>query len=391
MQLTVVWHKVIWPSSASSTGFAAHGGLGRQVEALSDLFDATRILGASSASGDRPGERPIGGRNVTVIPLSNLPISPVLAWLALPFWLVRNGWAFTREIARADAVFPALPSPVGLVALLLALAIRKRIVLRPMNNWSDSKPLWRLERAFLQWIADGRTVVFATGGGEAPPANNRAIRWIFSTTVSEADIAADAAPRTLEPGRARLVIAGRQLEVEGTRNVLRALPRLVQEFPSATLDVVGHGGSLERLARLSTELCVADRVTFHEAMTHERVLALLRQADVFCLPAVENESVRQTVIEALACGLPVITRPMPFLVDRRCAVLLTRESPEALAEAVASLLRAPDNYRTMSAEARRTARAYSLERWREIVRESLEQAWGPLQSAPAAIPADAHV
>jgi glycosyltransferase involved in cell wall biosynthesis len=269
--------------------------------------------------------------------------------------------------------------------------MRKRLVVRPMNNWSESRLLWRLERAFLEWIADGRTVVFATGGGNAPPATkNPAIHWIFSPTVSEADVADDAAPRTLEPGRARLVIVGRQLEVEGTRIVLRSLPRLVQEFPSVTLDVVGHGAALEKLARLASELRMADRVTFHGAMTHERVLALLRQADVFCLPAVENESTRQTVIEALACGLPVVTRPMPFLLDRRCVLLLTHESPEALAEAVASLLRAPDNYRTLSAEARRTARAYSLERWREIVRERLEQAWGPLQSAPA-VPADAHV
>jgi hypothetical protein len=34
----------------------------------------------------------------------------------------------------------------------------------------------------------------------------------------------------------------------------------------------------------------------------------------------------------------------------------------------------------MSIQALRTAREYSLERWREIVRSALEKAWGPLQS-----------
>ena len=42
----------------------------------------------------------------------------------LPFWLARNGFAFAREIVRADAVFPALPSPIGLLGLLLALATK---------------------------------------------------------------------------------------------------------------------------------------------------------------------------------------------------------------------------------------------------------------------------
>ena len=132
-------------------------------------------------------------------------------------------------------------------------------------------------------------------------------------------------------------------------------------------------------------------MTFHGAMTHEDVLALLRQEDVFCLPTVENESVRQTVIEALACGLPVVAARMPFLVGQKCAVLLKDNTPEALAYAVASCLREPERYRMMSIEARRTVQGYSLERWREIIRERLEQAWGPLQSVPVPVPAETHL
>jgi glycosyltransferase involved in cell wall biosynthesis len=392
MHLTVVWHKVFWHSSKSPTGFAAHGGLGRQIEALSHLFDTTRIVGACSNSGDLPGERAVAGRNVTVIALSALPRSPWLTWLILPFWLARNGFAFAREIARADAVFPALPSPVGLLGLLLALAMKKRLFVRPMNNWSDSRLLWRLERAYLERIAGGRNIVMATGIGEAPPSKkNPEIGWIFSTTTSEAELPPALIPRRLEPGRARLVIVGRQLEAEGTRIVLRALPRLARDFPQVTLDVVGHGPALASVMRLAGELQVDSRVTFQGAMSHEDVLALLRQNDVFCLPTVENESVRQTVIEALACGLPVVAAHMPFLVGKKCAVLLKDNTPEALACAVASCLREPKRYRMMSIEAQRAVQGYSLERWREIIRERLEQAWGPLQSVPVRVPAENRV
>jgi glycosyltransferase involved in cell wall biosynthesis len=382
MQLTVVWHKVFWHSSESPTGFAAHGGLGRQIEALSDLFDATRIVGACSAAGNSRGERALVGRNITVIALSGLPKSQCLTWLILPFWIARNGFAFAREIVRADAVFPALPSPIGLLGLLLALATKKRIFIRPMNNWSEPRLLWRLERAYFERIAGGRNIVMATGSGPLPSLKNPAIGWIFSTTISESELACKPLPRRLEPGRARLVIVGRQLEAEGTHILLRALPHLAREFPRVTLDVVGHGPALARLVRLARELQIDGRVTFHGAMTHEGVLALLRQQDLFCLPTVENDSVRQAVIEALACGLPVIVTRMPFLVGQKCAVLLKDNTPEAVAYAVAHCLRDPERYHMMSIEARRAVQGYTIECWRDIIRERLEQAWGPLKSVP---------
>ena len=112
MQLTVVWHKLCWPCARSPTGFAARaclgdpgfGGLPLQIEALSQLVDATRIVGPCSGPEDRAGEIAIAGKNVTVVPLSWLPRSPWLTWLVLPFWLVRNGRTLTREISGADAV-----------------------------------------------------------------------------------------------------------------------------------------------------------------------------------------------------------------------------------------------------------------------------------------------
>ena len=390
MQLTVVWHKLFWPSSRSPTGFASHGGLNRQIEALAELFDATRIVGACVPAPDHaPGERALSGRNVTVVALSGLPRPFPLMWLMLPFWFLRNGFAFTRAIARADAVFPALPSPVGLLGLLLAVLMRKRLFIRPTTNWRESNLLWRLERAFFERIAGGRIVVMASGGGEGPPSKNQAVGWIFSTTMSEAELTANAIPRRLEPGRARLVIVGRELEAEGTRVMLLALPRLARAFPDVTLDVVGHGSALPKLMRLARELAVDGRVTFHGAMSHANVLALLRRVDVFCLPTVETESARQTVIEALGSGLPVVAAPMSFLAGQTCGVLLSDNTPEAVAEAVAFCLSEPERYRLMSIEARRVAQGYSLERWRAIIRARLEQAWGPLKRVETRLPAEA--
>jgi glycosyltransferase involved in cell wall biosynthesis len=262
--------------------------------------------------------------------------------------------------------------------------MRKPLLIRPMNTWSERRLLWRLERALLERIAGGRNVVFATGTSDKPASSrNAAIRWIFSSTVSEAELDATSAARHLVPGRTRLIIVGRQLETEGTAAVLHALPALTREFPHITLDVVGHGADLSNLERLATELHLLDRVTFHGAATHERVLELLRQADVFCLPTIETESLRQSVHEALACGLPVVTTSTSLdeMIDG-CGVILQSLTRDALANGVKSCLRDPAAYQRMSAQALRSARNYSLERWCDTIGEAVKDAWGPLQSEP---------
>ncbi len=382
MRLTVVWHKLFWPSAHSPSGFATHGGLARQIEALSNMFDASRVVGPCSGMGNRHGDRALAGKNLSIVPLTSLPGSPLLTWLLLPFWFVRNGATLTREISRADAVAPLMPSPLGTLALLLALAMRKPLLVRPMNTWSERRVLWRLERALLERIAGGRNVVFATGTSDKPPsARNAEIRWIFSSTVSEAELDATSVARCLVAGHMRLIIVGRQLETEGTAAILRALPALTREFPHIALDVVGHGADLPKLEQLASELHLLDRVTFHGAATHEHVLELLRQADLFCLPTIETESLRQSVHEALACGLPVVTTSTSLdeMIDG-CGVVLQSRTANALANGVRLCLRDPAMYERMSAQALRSARNYSLESWCNAVGEALTDAWGPLQS-----------
>jgi hypothetical protein len=55
MTLTVVWHKLLWRIPGRPESFASHGGVVRQIEAVSVLFEATRVVGACARSGDRPG------------------------------------------------------------------------------------------------------------------------------------------------------------------------------------------------------------------------------------------------------------------------------------------------------------------------------------------------
>jgi glycosyltransferase involved in cell wall biosynthesis len=398
MKLTVVWHKPMWSSPLSPSGFACRGclghpgfgGLPREIETLSQLFDSTRIVGPSFH--EPLGDSSISGKNVSVVPLSWLPRSPWITWIVLPLWLVRNTLKLTREIATTGAVFAFIPSPIGFLGLILALLFRKPLLTRQLNRWSDPRWLWRMERSMLERIAGGRNVVFATGDSEEPPSiRNPAICWLFITTLSESETAGAAAARVRKPGCARLIMLGREVEAGPTLVAIRALSLLAREFPGAGLDVVGDFRFLPMLEEVAGDLGVRDRVAFHGSPSRERILELLRKADLMCcLPAAETESFRQALHEALACGLPVVTAPTEIaqaLMRKGCAVVLETKTSEALAAAASACLSDPARYRSMSARALQTAREYSLARWRESVRSALERAWGPLRSESDDLPA----
>jgi hypothetical protein len=80
-----------------------------------------------------------------------------------------------------------------------------------------------------------------------------------------------------------------------------------------------------------------------------------------------------------------------MLMGQGCGVILQESTPEGFAAAVRDCLSDSARYRAMSLAALRKAQRYSLERSREIIRERLEQAWGPLQSVPVRVPAETRV
>jgi glycosyltransferase involved in cell wall biosynthesis len=207
------------------------------------------------------------------------------------------------------------------------------------------------------------------------------IRWIFSTSLMEAEIS-ELAQRevTLDCERLQLITVGRQDGAKGTENLIKALALTHRQHPNAVLDIVGDGSNLLALKRKAQELGCSDRVIFHGKVNHDGVLDLLGKAHIFCFPT-ESEGFPKAVLEAMACGLPVIATPvsvLPLLLANGCGVLINPR-PEAIAEAVCAVVSSPDRYKQMSAQARETARQYTLERWRDTIGGYLSASWGPLK------------
>ena len=76
----------------------------------------------------------------------------------------------------------------------------------------------------------------------------------------------------------------------------------------ALLVIVGDGPQRESLEALASELGIASQVRF--AGNQADVAPWLQSLDVFCLPSYANEGVPQALMQAMACGIPVLTTPV---------------------------------------------------------------------------------
>jgi glycosyltransferase involved in cell wall biosynthesis len=355
------------------------------MKALSELFDETRVLVPCSSQANAKGEIVLGGHNLCIVPLTPRHGAGFYSKLNFLPWLLRNGGTVWRELRRADGVHAPIPGDVGTVGMVGAWFCCKPLFVRYCGNWLTMKTTAdRFWHWFMEAFAGGRNVMLATGGTGVPPSGRTPdMHWIFSTSLTKSEMGALAAREViLEPHQLRLIIVGRQEGSKGTEILIQSLALIHHAHPEAVLDVVGEGSALPALKRLAAELGIGDRVAFHGKVSHDEVIRLLQRAQVFCFPS-KSEGFPKVVLEALACGLPVIATPvsvLPQLLGNGCGVLVNEATPEALARAVESIVADGARYATMSRNAVETAQQYSLETWRDTIGGYLTAAWGPLKA-----------
>jgi glycosyltransferase involved in cell wall biosynthesis len=170
------------------------------------------------------------------------------------------------------------------------------------------------------------------------------------------------------PEGARLIVStGRLVGWKGLRIIVSAMPRLEDDVHYL---VVGAGTEAEPLRALASELGVVNRVHLAGRIEHARLPEVLSQADVYVQPSIGEESFGISVVEAMACGLPVLASnfsALPEVVgDGESGVLLAPGDVGIWASALASLLADPARRRRMGAAAR--SRAESKFTWAACAR-----------------------
>lgn len=103
-------------------------------------------------------------------------------------------------------------------------------------------------------------------------------------------------------------------------------------------------------------------VLFAGVVENAKVPDWLAACDVFVLPSL-NEGRSNAVIEALACGLPVVVSDRSFnreFLREDFAVFVDPMNPDAIGSGIQFVLNDQARYTLMSKNARRAAESYSL-------------------------------
>jgi glycosyltransferase involved in cell wall biosynthesis len=118
-------------------------------------------------------------------------------------------------------------------------------------------------------------------------------------------------------------------------NLLHAVRLVIAAFPDVRFEIAGDGPCRDELMQLARQLHVSEDVVFLGEVRD--VPALLARAKLFVLPS-QSEGISLTLLEAMACGLPVVTTHVggnPEVVEAGITGLLVpARDPEALAQAI---------------------------------------------------------
>ena len=195
-------------------------------------------------------------------------------WGAIEFALA-NIVPVTRHIHVVDGFGPEeratqIPRRIWLRRLALG---RTPVVLPSQNLVRIASDIWKLPRAVIRYVPNGVDLVRFRPGAAGHEGN-----LVIGTIAA-------------------------LREEKHVGRLLRAFARLASSVP-ARLIVVGDGPQRGMLTALASELGVAERVAFvgHQSDTP----GFYQRFDIFALSS-DTEQMPLSVIEAMACGLPVVS------------------------------------------------------------------------------------
>lgn len=141
------------------------------------------------------------------------------------------------------------------------------------------------------------------------------------------------------PARPALGIVATLRDWKGHDYLFEALARDRAAWRDWQVVVVGDGPYRDRLDRKLAALGMVDDVRF--VGQQEDVVPWLQALDLFTLPSYGEEGVPQAVMQAMACGLPVVSTPVGAIgeavADGETGLLVTPRSSEALGTGLARL------------------------------------------------------
>lgn len=148
-----------------------------------------------------------------------------------------------------------------------------------------------------------------------------------------------------------IVCAGNYTERKGQSRIVRAVEKL--KNPSIGVVLVGRGN----------EVLKSNFILYKGFVNHDEVPLYLNASDIYVLPT-RWEGCCNSIIEAMACGLPIISSDRSFnwdILNKGNSVLIEPDSEEEIAGAIDKLLHDENLRQILSHESNKGSKALSIE------------------------------
>ena len=157
----------------------------------------------------------------------------------------------------------------------------------------------------------------------------------------------------------RLLYVGRLVASKTPEVLIEAIDRLQQQTTTPfTLELVGDGAQRSLLEQMIIERNLSKQVIFAGWVERSNLVEHYHQADLF-VTSTTWEGMPNTVLEAMACGLPVVGTKAPgmnqLVSDGKNGYLVPLKDPAALADRLQRLLENPYERARMGQESRKIA------------------------------------
>jgi glycogen synthase len=169
----------------------------------------------------------------------------------------------------------------------------------------------------------------------------------------------------------RLLFAGRVVDVKGLHILIEALPIIDDRMPpgiALEVNVVGDTQDREysdELRRRIAELGYGKSVHFRPPVPEWLMRSLFNEHDIYVFPSL-YEPFSLTLIHGLAAGIPTIASSVggntEIVADGRSGILVEKNNPLELADAVVRLVEEPELRARLSEGGQRSAKRFTFQR-----------------------------
>lgn len=340
------------------------GGIERYAERLAQTLHASeRHEAVVICANDSRSTRVENRDGVLVVRLgtrwtiSNTPVNP--SWL----------WQVGRLLKRLDIDIVSAHAPVPFLPDIVALLNRSRPVVMTYHSGSMLKGRSGVDTVLKIYEKYVLPAVFRRCKGlvaVSPISMTHRYQGariipggVDTQQFSPADEDLDRDPLILYVGRVE-----RNSRWKGVDVLIDAMATIIAEVPAARLEVVGSGDWIPELEERAEALNVAGHIVWRGNLHGDDLTAAYRRSALVALPSVtESEALGLVLIEAMACGRPVVGSDVggiPFSVrDNVNGFLVPAGDAKALAGACLNVLRDP----RLSDVLGKAGRVDAVERW----------------------------